>query len=250
MISIKSDKEIKLMRHSGKIAYNLLEALKDLMVSGVSTEKINDYAHKYIEENKCTPSFLGFEEYPASICVSINQVIVHGIPDKNKILKNGDIVSVDVGVNYKGYNTDTAYTYIIGNTTKEKKELVEYTKEALYKGLEVIKAGIKLNEVCKKIESVAVKHRYAVFRELTGHGVGKFLHEDPFIPNYSNKESENIILKEGMTLAIEPMFGLKDNDIWMLEDEWGIETVDKSPSAHFEHTILVTKTGYEILTGE
>lgn len=250
MISVKSEEEIKLMRYSGVIAYQLLINLKDLMKVGITTKELDDYAYKFISEKGCTPSFLGFEGYPASICVSVNEIVVHGIPDKEKILKNGDIVSVDVGVNYKGYNSDTAYTYIIGNTTKEKRDLVRYTKEALYKGLEVIKDGIKLNEVCKNIESVAKRHHYSVFRELTGHGVGKELHEDPFIPNYSNKESENIILKEGMTLAIEPMFGLKSNNIWLLEDEWGIETEDKSPSAHFEHTILVTKTGYEILTGE
>lgn len=250
MIDIKSEDEIKLMRHSGKIAYELLNNLKDLMKPGITTKELDDYSHKYMTDRGCTPSFLGFEGYPASICVSINEIVVHGIPNDKKILKNGDIVSVDVGVNYKGLNTDTAYTYIIGNTTREKRELVEYTKEALYKGLEVIKDGIKLNEVCRNIESVAKKHHYSVFRELTGHGVGKELHEDPYIPNYSNKESEDIMLKEGMTLAIEPMFGLKNRNIWLLEDGWAIETEDKSPAAHFEHTILVTKTGYEIITGE
>lgn len=250
MIDIKSEDEIKLMRHSGKIAYELLNNLKDLMKPGVTTKELDDYSYKYMADRDCTPSFLGFEGYPASICVSINEIVVHGIPNDKKILKNGDIVSVDVGVNYKGLNTDTAYTYIIGNTTREKRELVEHTKEALYKGLEVIKDGMKLNEVCKNIESVAKKHHYSVFRELTGHGVGKELHEDPYIPNYSNKESEDIILKEGMTLAIEPMFGLKNRNIWLLEDGWAIETEDKSPAAHFEHTILVTKTGYEIITGE
>lgn len=250
MIEIKSEDEIKLMRHSGKIAYELLNNLKDLIKPGITTKEIEAYSHKYITDRGCTPSFLGFEGYPASICVSINQVVVHGIPSDNEVLKNGDIVSVDVGVNYKGLNSDTAYTYIIGNTTKEKRELVEHTKEALYKGISVIKDGIKLNEVCKNIESIAKKHNYSVFRELTGHGVGKELHEDPYIPNYSNKESENIILKEGMMLAIEPMFGSRNRDIWQLEDGWAIETVDQSPAAHFEHTVLVTKTGYEIITGE
>lgn len=250
MIEIKSEDEIKLMRHSGKIAYELLSNLKDLMKPGKTTKELEEYAYKYITDRECTPSFLGFEGYPASICVSINEVVVHGIPSDKKVLKNGDIVSVDVGVNYKGLNSDTAYTYIIGNTTREKRELVEHTREALYKGMAVIKDGIKLNEVCKNIESIAKKHNYSVFRELTGHGVGKELHEDPYIPNYSNKESENIILKEGMMLAIEPMFGLRDREIWLLEDGWAIETADQSPAAHFEHTVLVTKTGYEIVTGE
>lgn len=250
MIKIKSKDEIELMKHSGKIAYELLNNLGDLIKPGISAKELNDYAYDFMEKRNCKPSFLGYDGYPASICVSINEVVVHGIPTEKMVLRNGDIVTVDVGVNYKGYNSDTARTYIIGNTTREKRELVENTKKALYKGLEVIKEGIKLNEVCKNIESVALKHRYAVFRELTGHGVGTELHEDPYIPNYANRESENIILKEGMTLAIEPMFGLRNKNIWLSDDGWAVETEDGSPSAHFEHTILVTKTGYEIVTGE
>ena len=250
MISIKTKEEIELMKHAGKIAYELLMSMKNLMKPGVSTKELDEYAYKYIIERDCTPGFLGYEGFPGSICVSINEVVVHGIPSDKIKIKNGDIVTIDLGVCYKGMHTDTAYTYIIGNTTREKRELVEHTREALYKGLDVIKEGIKLNEVCKNIESVALKHHYAVFRELTGHGVGYDLHEDPYIPNYSNLESEDIILKSGMTLAIEPMFGLKTKNIWMLEDGWTIETEDKSPSAHFEHTILVTKDGYEIITGE
>ena len=250
MISVKSNEEIELMKHAGSIAYKILSSIKDLIKPGISTKEIDDYAYKCIIDNECIPSFLGYEGYPASTCVSVNEVVVHGIPSEKEILKNGDIVSVDIGVIYKGMHSDTAYTYIVGNTTKEKRELVENTKKALYEGLGVIKEGIKLNEVCTSIESVAKKHHYAVFRELTGHGVGKNLHEEPFIPNYSNAESENIILKSGMTLAIEPMFGLRNKNIWVLEDEWTIETEDKSPAAHFEHTIVVTKNGYEIITGE
>lgn len=250
MISIKSKNEIELMKYAGNIAYKILINLKDLIKEGTTTKELDNYAYNYIKENNCTPSFLGYEGYPASICVSINEVVVHGIPSEKQILKNGDIISVDIGVCYKGMHSDTAYTYIVGNTSKEKKDLVENTRKALYKGLEGIKEGIKLNEVCTSIESVAQKHRYAIFRELTGHGVGHKLHEDPYIPNYSNKESKNIILKSGMTLAIEPMFGLKNKNIWVLEDGWTIETEDKSSAAHFEHTIVVTKDGYEIITGE
>lgn len=250
MISIKSDDEVKLMKHAGSIAYEILMNMKDLIRPGVSTKELDTYAYNYITKKDATPSFLGYEGYPASICASINEVVVHGIPNEKQILKNGDIISIDIGVCYKGMHSDTAYTYIVGNTTREKRELVENTRTALYKGLEVIKEGIKLNEVCTSIESVAKKHHYAVFRELTGHGVGKVLHEDPYIPNYSNKESESIILKSGMTLAIEPMFGLRNKNIWMLEDVWTIETEDKSSAAHFEHTIVVTKDGYEIITGE
>lgn len=250
MSSIKSSEEIEYMRHAGKIAYDILISLKDLMHPGVSTKELNDYVHKIILDNDCTPSFLGYEGFKGSICVSINEVVVHGIPSEKEILKNGDIVSIDLGVTYKGMVTDTAYTYIVGNTTRAKKELVENTRAALYEGIKKVKDGVSLNEVCAAIEAVALKHNYAVFRELTGHGVGSSLHEDPYIPNYSNEESKEVILKSGMTIAIEPMFGLGKRNIWMLEDGWRIETEDKSPSAHFEHTILVTDTGYEIITGE
>lgn len=249
MISIKSDEEINLMKLSGKITYEVLMNLKDFIKPGITTKQIDTYVHDYIVSHDALPSFLNYEGYPASACVSINDVVVHGIPDDTKI-KNGDIVSVDVGSIYKGYHSDSAYTYIVGKTDEETKKLVENTRKALYKGLSKIKAGVNLNEVCKAIESVALENGYGVYKCLTGHGVGKNLHEDPYIPNYSNKESKGIILKKGMTLAIEPMFGLGTDEVWMLEDGWTISTTDGSTSAHFEHTVVVTEDGYEILTGE
>lgn len=249
MISIKSDEEINLMKLSGQITYEVLMNLKDYIKPGITTKQIDKYVHDYIVSHDAVPSFLNYEGYPASACISINDVVVHGIPDNTKI-KNGDIVSVDVGSIYKGYHSDSAYTYIVGETDEETKKLVENTRKALYKGLSKIKAGVNLNEVCKAIESVALENGYGVYKCLTGHGVGKNLHEDPYIPNYSNKESEHIILKKGMTLAIEPMFGLGTDDVWMLEDGWTISTTDGSTSAHFEHTVVVTEDGYEILTGE
>ena len=208
-----------------------------------------DNIHDYIVSHDATPSFLGYEGYPASSCISINDMVVHGIPDNTKI-KNGDIVSVDVGAIYKGYHSDTAYTYIIGDVDDKTKKLVENTQKALYEGIKSVKAGVKLNEVCSAIERVAKVNGYGVFECLTGHGVGIHLHEDPYIPNYANHESERIILKSGMTLAIEPMFSLGTKEVWLLDDDLGIVTRDGSASAHFEHTILVTKDGYEILTGE
>jgi methionyl aminopeptidase len=249
MISIKSEQEIELMRKSGKITYGALCGLRDFIKPGVTTKDIDKFVHDYIVSHDATPSFLGYEGFPATACVSINDMVVHGIPDNTK-LKNGDIVSVDVGSIYKGYHSDSAYTYIVGDVDSKVNKFVLDTQKALYDGISVIKEGIKLNEVCKAIEHVARENGYGVFECLTGHGVGRELHEDPFIPNLSNHESEGIILKSGMTLAIEPMFSLGTKNVWLLDDEWGIVTQDGSLAAHFEHTILVTKDGYEILTGE
>lgn len=249
MISIKNNKEIDLMRISGKITYQVLMELKNIIKPGTTLKEIDDFVYEYITTHDAKPSFLGYEGYPASACISVNEVIVHGIPNNTK-LKNGDIVTVDVGSNYKGYHSDSAYTYKVGKVDNKISKFVDDTQKALYRGLEVVKNGIKLNEVCKNIEKVAKENGYGVFTCLTGHGVGKELHEDPYIPNYSNHESKGIILKSGMTLAIEPMFSLGTNEVWLLDDNWTIVTRDNSVSAHFEHTILVTDNGYEILTGE
>lgn len=249
MISIKKEQEIELMRKSGAITYGVLMELKDFIKPGVTTKQIDQFVYDYITSHDATPSFLGYQGFPASACVSLNDMVVHGIPD-NTIVKDGDIVTVDVGSLYKGYHSDSAYTYMVGNVEPKTKKLVEETRKALYEGLKQIKAGVKLNKVCTSIGQVAKDNGYGVFECLTGHGIGKHLHEDPYIPNLSNHESEGIILKSGMTLAIEPMFSLGTKEVWLLPDEWGIVTQDGSMSAHFEHTILVTEDGYEILTGE
>lgn len=249
MISIKKEQEIELMRKSGAITYGVLMELKDFIKPGVTTKQIDQFVYDYITSHDATPSFLGYQGFPASACVSLNDMVVHGIPD-NTIIKDGDIVTVDVGSLYKGYHSDSAYTYMVGNVEPKTKKLVEETRKALYEGLKQVKAGVKLNKVCTSIGQVAKDNGYGVFECLTGHGIGKHLHEDPYIPNLSNHESEGIILKSGMTLAIEPMFSLGTKEVWLLPDEWGIVTQDGSMSAHFEHTILVTEDGYEILTGE
>ena len=249
MISIKKEQEIELMRKSGAITYGVLMELKDFIKPGVTTKQIDQFVYDYITSHDAIPSFLGYQGFPASACVSLNDMVVHGIPD-NTIVKDGDIVTVDVGSLYKGYHSDSAYTYMVGNVEPKTKKLVEETRKALYEGLKQVKAGVKLNKVCTSIGQVAKDNGYGVFECLTGHGIGKHLHEDPYIPNLSNHESEGIILKSGMTLAIEPMFSLGTKEVWLLPDEWGIVTQDGSVAAHFEHTILVTKDGYEILTGE
>lgn len=249
MITIKTEEEINLMRHAGKIAYSILNNLKTIIVPGMTTKEIDEYVYNTIIKNDSKPTFLNYDGFPASACVSLNEVIVHGIPGELKV-KNGDIITVDIGVNYKGINVDTAYTYILGDVNKKVTNLVNETQRALYEGIKVIKPGISLNEVCTAIEKVAKSNKFGIIKQLTGHGVGKELHEDPYIPNYSNIESENIILKEGMTLAIEPMFSMGTDEIYMDEDGWTIYTADYSRTAHFEHTVLVTKDGYEIITGE
>lgn len=249
MITIKTENQINNMKEVGKIAFDTLNLLDTYIKEGITTKELDKIAYEFIKTHNAEPSFLNYNGYPASICASINEEVVHGIPSDRK-LKNGDIISVDIGVYKNGVHSDTARTYFVGNVDEEIKQLVEDTRKALYEGIKVVKSGIKLNEVCKTIEKVALNNKYGVIRELTGHGVGEELHEDPYIPNYSNTESENIILKSGMTLAIEPMFSLNSRNIYILEDEWTIITADESPAAHFEHTILVTDDGCEILTGE
>ncbi len=247
MISLKSEREIELMKHAGHINYlTHLEVAKNIK-PGISTKALNDIAHKFILANDCEPSFLGFEGYPASICISVNDEVVHGIPSKRK-LKEGDVVSVDIGVSYKGYHSDSANTYIVGNASKEVKDLVENTRKSLYEGLSVIADGVKISAIGKKIEDFAIKNDLGVVRELVGHGVGTSVHEDPDVPNYYT--TDNTRLRAGMVIAVEPMLNLGGEDIYLEDDDWTIKTEDGLPSAHFEHTVLVTKDGYVILTGE
>ena len=247
MITLKSDREIELMKHAGYVNYLTHKEIEKHIKAGISTKALNDIAHEFILKNECFPSFLGYEDYPASICISINDEVVHGIPSKRK-LKNGDVVSIDIGVEYKGYHSDSANTYIVGEASKEIKDLVENTKKSLIEGLSVIKDGVKISEVGKRIEEFATEHNLSVVRELVGHGVGMDIHEEPDVPNYYTKS--NLKLKCGMVIAVEPMLNLGTRHIYMEDDGWTIKTDDGKPSAHFEHTILVTKDGFVILTGE
>lgn len=247
MISLKSDREIELMKHAGYINYLTHKEVYKNLKPGISTKTLNDIAYNFIISNDCKPSFLNYEGYPASICISINDEVVHGIPSRRKI-KDGDVVSVDIGVEYKGYHSDSANTYIVGNSNKEIEDLVKYTKESLYEGLSVIKDGVKISDIGSKIEEFAKIHNLGVVRELVGHGVGTDVHEEPDVPNYYTKC--NTRLKAGMVIAVEPMLTLGSRHIYMEEDDWTIKTEDGLPSAHFEHTVLVTKDGFVILTGE
>ncbi|MGN1358205.1 MAG: type I methionyl aminopeptidase [Bacilli bacterium] len=248
MISIKSDYEISLMQKAGNIVYRTHKYLLPYIKPGITTKELDKLAYDFITSQDATPSFLNYEGFPASICTSINEEVVHGIPSNRK-LKNGDIIGIDIGANYKGYHGDSAWSYQVGSVSREKAYLLEHTEKALFEGLKQVKPGNRIGDISHAIEEYAKAHKLGVVRELVGHGVGNHLHEEPDVPNYGEKGT-GPILKEGMVIAIEPMLNLGTHKIYILDDDWTIITRDGSPSAHFEHTIVVTKDGYRILTGD
>lgn len=246
MISIKTPEEIELMKIAGKIVGDTHNYLIPFIKEGITTKELDKLAHDYIISKGATCSFLNYSGYPASICTSINEEVVHGIPGDRK-LKNGDIISIDIGACYKGYHGDSAWSYAVGEVDSDIKYLMKHTKQALFQGLSVIKDGAYVGDIGYAVESYAKKHKLGVVKELVGHGVGKNLHEKPDVPNYG-KPNTGDILKEGMVIAVEPMLNLGTANIYILDDDWTIITADNKPSAHFEHTVVVTKDGYEILT--
>ena len=248
MISIKTSDEIKKMKAAGHINYLTHQHLKSLIKPGITTKYLSDEADKFITSHGGIPGFKGLYGFPGTICISVNEEVVHGIPG-DRVLKEGDIVSLDIGVVVDGYHSDSAWTYPVGKISREKEYLLHHTEKALYAGLKEIKDGARLGSVGARIEQYAKKHNLGVVRELVGHGVGTSLHEEPDVPNYG-KYNTGIELKSGMTLAIEPMLNSGTRKIYVLDDDWTIVTRDKKASAHFEHTIVVTDSGYEILTGE
>jgi len=248
VISIKSEREIKLMREAGMLNYLTHEEIRKHIRAGVKTKDLDKVARDFISSHNATLSCLNYEGYPASICVSINDEVVHGIPSSRR-LANGDIVSIDFTVRLNGYESDSARTYIVGEVPKEVKALVENTKNALYEGIKQVRPGARIGDISNAIETFANMHGLSVVEELVGHGIGTEMHEDPDVPNFGAK-GKGPVLKEGMVIAIEPMLNLGKKDVCMLDDDWTIVTEDGSPSAHFEHTVAVTKNGYKILTGE
>jgi len=248
VITIKTEDEIKKMKEAGHINYMTHQYLKSLIKPGITTGYLNDEADKFIRSHGGIPGFLGVYDYPKSICISVNEEIVHGIPG-DRVLNEGDIVSIDIGVVKDGYHSDSAWTYPVGKINREKEHLLYHTEKALFVGLKEIKDGAKLGNIGARIEQYAKKHKLGVVQELVGHGVGTSLHEEPDIPNYG-KYNTGITLKTGMTLAIEPMLNSGTRKIYVLDDDWTIVTRDGKPSAHFEHTVVVRDDGYEILTGE
>ncbi len=247
MITIKSTREIELMRKAGNILATTREQIVPHIKPGVTTHELDLLADKLIREQGATPSFKDYHGYPASICTSVNEVVIHGIPSKNKVLKAGDILSLDIGVNYKGYHADSAWTYPVGEVTQKVKKLLEVAENALVNGLSVIKPGAFVNDISQAVEQTIKPHGFGIVEEFTGHGIGMSLHEDPPIPNFGT-EVVNVVLKAGMTFCVEPMVNLGTKRVRILADNWTTVTQDKSMSAHFEHTILVTNEGYEILT--
>lgn len=247
MITIKSQREIDLLKIAGNIVYQTHQYLKPYIKEGITTKELDKLAEDFIISKGATPSWFQ-EDFPGTICASLNDEVVHGLPGETK-LRNGDIISIDIGACYKGYHGDSAWTYPVGEISEEKQYLIEHTKKALFKGLEQIKPGNRVGDIGYAIEKYATEHNLGVVKELVGHGIGTSVHEEPDVPNYGEAHT-GPILKEGMVIAVEPMLNLGSADIYMLDDDWTILTDDGEPSAHFEHTVAVTKDGYQILTGE
>ena len=247
MITIKSEREIELMRHAGMLVSKMHKFIKPYIKEGISTYELDKLCEDYIRENDAIPTCKGYEGFPAALCTSVNSVVVHGIPDKKTKLKNGDIITIDVVIGYKGYQGDAAWTYAVGEINDEKKYLMEHTEKALYEGIKKVKPGNRIGDISHAVEEYATSHNLGVVRELCGHGIGREMHEDPEVPNYGI-ENTGPRLKPGMVICIEPMLTYGKRDIEILDDNWTVVTRDKKPAAHYEHTILVTESGYEILT--
>ncbi len=246
MITIRTEEEINLLRKAGEIVGETHHYLEKFIKPGITTKELDKLAYDFIISKGATPSCLGYEGYPATLCTSINEEVVHGIPSNRK-LKNGDIITLDIVACYKGYHGDSAWTYAVGSIDDAKKYMMEHTEKALFEGLSMIKPGNRIGDISHAIEEYATKHHMGVVRELVGHGVGTDMHESPDVPNYG-KAGTGPLLKEGMVIAVEPMLTYRSRQIYLLDDDWTIITADGKPSAHYEHTIVVTKDGYEILT--
>lgn len=247
MIVIKTARELNCMREACRISANALKLAGTAVEPGVSTLEIDTLIHKYFEKEGAKASFLGYGGFPKSSCISVNNVVIHGIPSKNCILKEGDIVSIDVGAFVEGYHGDNAYTFPCGQISKEAQALLDATKESLYEGIRAAKAGNRVGDIGHAVQSYVEARSYSVVRDFVGHGVGAKLHEEPSVPNFGTP-GRGVRLMPGMTIAIEPMINMGDYRVKVLDDEWTTVTVDGSLSAHFEHTVVVTPDGPKILT--
>lgn len=246
-VSIKSEKEIELMRESCRMLSVMFEELEKLVKPGISTWEIDKKGEEIIRSFGCIPNFKNYEGYPASICTSVNEVVVHGIPSKKHILKEGDIVSLDAGMIYKGYHSDAARTFAVGQISDEARKLIEVTKQSFFEGIKYAKAGNHLHDISCAIQNYAESFGYGVVRELVGHGIGTKLHEDPQIPNFKTM-GRGLKLRPGMTLAIEPMITMGNYAVSILDDGWTVVTDDHSLAAHYENTVLITEGEPELLT--
>lgn len=246
MIIRKSKDEIKKMRQAGHIVALVHQEMKRIIKPGINTKFLDDVAMDIIKKNKAIPTFLGYNGFPASICSSVNEQVVHGFPLENVVLNEGDIISVDVGATYGGLVGDSAWTYAVGEISDEKKRLLKVTEEALFAGISQMKHGNILDMVSGAIEDVAIREKMGIVRQYGGHGVGRAMHEEPFVFNY--RTGNKTVLKSGMTIAIEPMLNLGEDAVEVLSDKWTVQTIDKKPSAHFEHSVLITDDEPVILT--
>lgn len=246
MIKRKSREEIKLMRHAGHIVALVHQKMKEVVEPGISTKELDSIAMKIIKENRAIPTFLGYNGFPASICTSINERVVHGIPSENEILKDGDIIAIDVGATYRGLVGDSAWSYAVGNISQDVQRLMKATEESLYAGIEQMRPGNVLDDISGAVEDVALKYGYGIVRQYGGHGVGHQMHEEPFLYNY--RVGDKTLIKSGYAIAIEPMLNMGGDEVSVGVDEWTVSTIDKKPSAHFEHTVVATDDGPQIMT--
>ncbi len=246
-VTIKSSKEIEIMREAGRILYEVHNELEKALRPGMSTWEIDHLGEELIRSYGCIPSFLNYNGYPASICVSVNDEVVHGIPTKKRIIQEGDIVSLDAGVIYQGYHSDAARTHGIGEISSDAKRLIQVTRESFFEGIKYAKAGNHLYEISKAIQKYVEGNGFSVVRDLVGHGIGTELHEEPQIPNFK-PAGRGLLLRPGMTLAIEPMVNAGKFDVWWLEDDWTVVSRDGSMSAHYENTILITEGEPELFS--
>ena len=247
MISIKSSKQIEKMRESCKLTKELFLILEDKIKPGISTKELDTVAYNFYKKHGATPNFLNYNGYPATICASVNDEVVHGIPSLKKILREGDIVSIDMGCILDGWHSDAARTFAVGKISDEAQELIDNTKQSFFEGIKVIKHGVKLGDVSHTIQTFLEERGYGVVRDLVGHGIGQALHESPEVPNFG-KAGHGVRLAAGMTLAIEPMVNSGTYRVNVLDDDWTVVTADGNLSAHYENTVLITREGCEILT--
>lgn len=245
-ITIKTESELELMRHAGKILADTLKLIEQNIYVGQTSAQLDKLAYDYITSLGAKPSFLGYEGFPYTICASVNSEVVHGFAT-NIPLKDGDIISIDCGVNWKGYHADAARTFPVGKVDGKVMQLIEQTKQSFYEGIRDVRAGSKLGHISHKIQVHLESNGYGVVRELVGHGIGSHLHEDPMVPNYGSYNS-GVVLKSGMTLAIEPMSTLGRRNVVLAQNGWTVSTEDGLPSAHYENTVIITDDGVEIIT--
>lgn len=238
MITKKSRDDIKRMRQAGHIVALVHQEMKRVIEPGISTKELDNIAYNIIKQNRAIPTFLGYNGFPATICASVNEQVVHGFPHADVILKEGDIISVDVGATYGGFVGDSAWTYAVGKISDDVAKLMKFTEEALYAGIAQARNGNILDDVSRAVGAVAEREGFGIVRQYGGHGVGREMHEEPFVYNYA--VGDKTPLRTGMAIAIEPMFNLGVDDVEVGEDNWTVSTVDKKPSAHFEHTVIIT----------